>query len=144
MKFQPINRSQVVAALQENGPMTKLELAEYLGWTTNKVGTTISTTRNLHPEKIFRVVGHKSITGRRARDVSIYAAEAGPDVKKKPVDKAKRRKATEARYREKHRAIISARNQVANASKHGKKAINPWAQLAPPCLRAHLSASVAL
>jgi len=141
MKFQPINRSQVVATLQDNGPMTRLELAEYLGWSTAKVGTTIATSRNLHPEKIFRIVGHRQVTGRRARDVAIYAAEAGPDVKKKPVDTAKRRKATEARYRENHRAIINARNQAASFAKKDSAAINPWAQLAAPNLRAYMSAA---
>lgn len=51
MKFQPINRSQVVAALQEAGPMTVAELADYLGWPNRKVSTTIASTRWLKPEQ---------------------------------------------------------------------------------------------
>lgn len=142
MKFQPINRSQVVAALKDNGPMTRLELAEFLGWSADKVGTTIATSRHLLPEQVFKVVGHMPVTGRRARDVAIYVAEAGPDVIKKRVNGAQRRKATEARYRKNHRAIINARNQAANAVKRGKTGLNPWAQLAAPQFRAYLSAAV--
>lgn len=89
-------------------------------------------------------MGYRAITGRRARDVAIYAAQAGPDVPKKRVNTAQRRKATEARYRENHRAIINAHNQMTNAAKRGKTAINPWAQLAAPQLRSYLSATANL
>lgn len=59
MAYQPINRSQIVQALQEFGPMTRYELAEHLGWTVEKVGTTISSTRHLKPGQVFRIVGYE-------------------------------------------------------------------------------------
>lgn len=117
--------------------MTRLELAEYLGWSAEKVGTTIASTRWLLPEQVFRVVRYAPVTGRRARDLAVYAAEAGTDEPKKRIDLVKRRKQTEARYRQKHRAVISARNQASNATKRG---INPWANLAQPKMRAHMAA----
>lgn len=119
--------------------MTVAELAEYLGWKSEKVTTTISSTRWLLPEQVFRIVGYVQVTGRRCRDLAVYAAEAGTDTPKPAVNATKRRKQAEARYREKHRAIINARNQAGNAAKRGTAAINPWAQLAAPQLRAFMS-----
>jgi hypothetical protein len=140
MKFQPINRSQVVAALKAAGPMTATELAEYLGWESRKVTTTIGSTRWLLPEQVLRIVRYVPVTGRRGRDLAVYAAEAGADAPKPAVNAARRRKQTEARYRHKHRAIINARNQASSSAKRGAPAINPWAQLASPVLRGTMAA----
>lgn len=139
MAFQPINRSQVVAALKSVGPMTIEEIAEHLGWERIKASTTIGSTRWLLPKQVFRIVGYVQVTGRRCRDLAVYAAEAGADMPKPAVNAAKRRKQTEARYRQKHRAIINARNRASTASKRGAATINPWMQLAPPQLRAFMS-----
>lgn len=121
--------------------MTATELAEYLGWESRKVTTTIGSTRWLQPGLVFRIVRYVPVTGRRSRDLAVYAAEAGPDAPKPTVNAAKRRKQTEARYRLKHRAIINARNQASSAAKRGPAAINPWAQLAPPVLRGVMAAA---
>lgn len=139
MTYQPINRSQVVAALEVAGQMTVAELAEYLGWESAKVSATIASTRWLLPEKVFRIVRYAPVTGRRGRDVAVYAAEAGLDAHKSAVNASKRRKQTEARYRKNHRALINARGRASSAAKRGTSAINPWAQLAAPQLRAHMS-----
>lgn len=119
--------------------MSRLELAEYLGWSTAKVGTTIASTRWLLPEQVFRVVSYQPITGRRARDVAVYAAEAGPDEKKKAVNAHVRRKKTWERYRKENKALISARNKAANAKASDPHNINPWTQLAAPSLRAYMA-----
>lgn len=139
MKFQPINRSQVVGALKAAGPMTVEEIAEHLGWKGKKVSTTIGSTRWLLPEQVFRIVRYVQVFGRRSRDVAVYAAEPGADAPKRPINVAKRRKQTEARYRDKHRAIINARNRASYAAKRGEVVVNPWIQLAPPQLRAFMS-----
>lgn len=121
--------------------MTAKELAEYLGWGSRKVTTTIGSTRWLQPGLVFRIVRYVPVTGRRGRDLAVYAAEAGPDVPKPTVNAEKRRKQTEARYRRNHRAIINARNQASAAAKRGTTTINPWAQLAAPQLRAFMSST---
>lgn len=140
MPFEPINRSQVVDALQEFGPMTRYELAEHLGWPAAKVGTTIGSTRWLLPEKVFRIVGYKPVTGFRGRDVAIYAAQAGPDIARKPIDKVKRRRVSQARYREKNRAVISTRDRIARAAKAGRQTVvNPFLMLAPPAVRSAMT-----
>jgi len=141
MKFQPINRSQVVDALKAAGPMTVEEIAEHLGWEGKKVSTTIGSTRWLLPEQVFRIVRYVQVIGRRSRDLAVYAAEPGVDAPKPPINAVKRRKQTEARYRDKHRAIINARNRASHAAKRGVVIVNPWIQLAPPQLRAFMSAT---
>lgn len=133
MKFQPIHRARIVAALQEYGPMTILELADHLELSKDVVGGCIASTRWLLPQQVFRVVRHQPVTGRRARDLAVYAAEAGPDTPNQ-VNPAKRRKQSEARYRDKHRALINARARAKDAAPP-----NPWLLLAPPDMRATMS-----
>lgn len=142
MAFQPINRSQVVAALKSVGPMTVEEISDHLGWERAKATTTIGSTRWLLPQQVFRIVRYVQVTGRRCRDLAVYAAEAGTDAPKPAVNAAKRRKQTEERYRKKNRAIINARSRASNAAKRGTYAVNPWMQLAAPQLRAVMSTAV--
>lgn len=134
MKFQPIHRSRIIAALTEAGPMTSPELAEYLNLPTDTVSACIASARWLLPEQVFRIVRHQPLIGRRGRDLAVYAAEAGPDVQRKPINLAKRRKEVEARYRKKNRALINARNRAKSPAP-----ANPWLQLAPPEMRAAIS-----
>lgn len=89
--------------------MTTQEIAEHLDLPKKIVGSCIANTRYLHPGKILRVVRRLPITGQWGRDVAVYAAEPGPDADCK-VNPAKRRKQVQTRYREKHKALISARS----------------------------------
>lgn len=133
MKFQPIHRSRIVAALQEAGPMTATEVAEHLELPQKIVRACIASTRWLLPQQVFRIVRYRPVTGYRGRDLPVYAAEAGPDATH-IVNTAKRRKQAEARYREKHRASINARGRTAAMAP-----VNPWLQLAPPEIRGAMS-----
>ena len=133
MKFQPIHRSRIVAALQEAGPMTTKEVAEYLDLSQNIVSACIASTRWLLPQQVFRVVRYQPVTGHRGRDLAVYAAEAGADALH-IVNPAKRRKQAEARYREKHRASINARGRTIASIP-----ANPWLQLAPPEIRGSMT-----
>lgn len=136
MAYQPINRSQIVQALQEFGPMTRYELAEHLGWTVEKVGTTISSTRHLKPGQVFRIVGYEQ----GVRVVAVFAAEAGEDKSPPQIDKTQRKKLKNARWREKNLAVISTKGRIANAARDGLPvAVNPWITLAPPTIRATMS-----
>ena len=136
MAYQPINRSQIVQALQEFGPMTRYELAEHLDWTVAKVGTTIGSTRWLHPGKIFRIVRYEQ----GVRVVAVFAAEAGEDAPMPWVNKRARQRKSNARWRDKNRASINAKNRITDAKRAGRAvAVNPWSQLAPPDMRATMS-----
>ena len=120
--------------------MTRYELAEVLGWSVATVGTTISSTRWLLPHQVFRIVGYRAVTGSRGRDIAVFAAQAGPDIQRKPINKAQRRKVTQARYREKNRAVIQAKDRLARAQKTGAPVvINPWIALAPAQMRAAMT-----
>lgn len=133
MRFQPIHRSRIVAALQEAGPMTAEEIAEYLDLSKKAVRACIASTRWLLPQQVFRAVRYQPVTGYRGRDLPVYAAEAGADANH-IVNPAKRRKQAEARYREKHRASINARGRATVMAP-----VNPWLQLAPPEIRGAMS-----
>ena len=129
MRFQPIHRARIIAALQDAGPMTSEEVAEYLDLPQKVVRTCIASTRWLLPQQVFRIVRYQPVTGYRGRDLPVYAAEAGSDAPH-IVNRAKRRKQAEARYREKHRASINARGRATVMAP-----VNPWLQLAPPEIR---------
>ena len=136
MAFEPINRSQVVAALKEHGPMTRYELADHLGWPVKKAGTTISSTRNLKPGQVLRIVSYRI----GVRVVAVFAAEAGEDAAPPPINKKRREKQKNARYRNKHRATINAKARIKNAERAGVVvAVNPWINLAPPDMRATMA-----
>jgi len=140
MPYEPINRRQIVAALQEHGPMTRHEIAEHLGWPIAKVGTTMSSTRWLLPGKVLRIVGYRAITGRYARDVAVFAAQAGPDLARPAADPVQRRQAAQARYRDKNRVAIKAAARLKRARDTGRDVVvNPWLDLAPPNMRAAMS-----
>jgi hypothetical protein len=62
---------------------------------------------------------------------------------KRPINVAKRRKQTETRYRDKHRAIINARNRASCAAKR-RVVVNRWIPAAPPRLRAFMSTAGAM
>lgn len=109
--------------------MTLQEIAEYLDLSKGIVGGCIASTRWLMPQQVFRIVRHQPVTGHRGRDLAVYAAEAGTD-SAHYVNRAKRRKQAEARYREKHRASINARGRTKATATE-----NPWLQLAPPEIR---------
>lgn len=116
--------------------MTRYELAEHLNWEVAKVGTTIGSTRWLHPGKVFRIVGYEQ----GVRVVAIFAAEAGEDAAPPRINKVRREKQKNARYRNKHRASINAKGRIKNAERAGVAvAVNPWINLAPPNMRATMS-----
>lgn len=119
-------RQIIINALRELGPMTIHEIAEETGLPVRKVSRQICATRHMHPGKYFRVVRYQPLVGRTGKDLRVYAAEEGPDVPNK-VDEAARLKARQARYRNKHRAVINARNRVRNANQAGRYvASSPW------------------
>ena len=140
---RPAYRAQLIAALKQHGPMTAADLADRLDMPHRKVGEVIASARFRQPGMIFRIVRYVPVTGKRLRDVCIFAAEAGTDVKRKPYQGGKfekRRAEAKARYRDKHRATINARNHVRKTALAGRPiASNPWLQLADPAARSTMS-----
>lgn len=136
---RPAYRAQIIATLQEHGRMTSTELAEFLSLELKTVATAIATARYQQPGAIFRVVAYRQITGVRARDACVFAAEAGKDVPRQAFTKfkeAKRRAQSKTRYREKHRQAINMRNSIRRAERNGRAVeVNPWLQLAAPGTR---------
>ena len=136
----PPIRNAVIATLKEHGPMTCEDTAGLMGWTVERVHGVISSARRLRPGQIFRVVRYQRAEG-RGKDHSVYAASPGQDAPRPKVDKKVRRLRTQEDYRNRHRAIVNARNRMARAAKKGYTAsANPWAQLAPREIRSFMTA----
>lgn len=117
--------------------MTLRHIAEELGWGNERTNSVIANARRAHPGLLIRVVGYlHDPNDRRTKDQSLYAAEAGEDVPRSPIKRKLRRKAAQARYRDKNRARINADLRARRAAKKGEKArANPWSQLVPKAYR---------
>lgn len=125
----------VLAALNECGPMHIRALAEHLEWPVEKAHRTVSNARRNKPGQRIRVVGYERVQEGKGKDLSIYAAQAGEDVPRTPGKAKRRRLQTQARYRDKHRAVINARHRVRRQEKGQPLVPNVWAQLAPKEIR---------
>ena len=135
----PPIRNAVIAILKEYGPMTRNDIAGILGWPPERVHSTIANARRLRPGEIFRVVRYQRVEG-KSKDQSVYAYAKGPDAPRPNVNKAARRKETEARYRRRHSATINARLRLYRAKQAGRAIVpNLFAQLAPRELRPYMT-----
>lgn len=138
----PPARNAVLAALKKHGPMTARALADVLDWTVERAHRTVINTRRLRPGQLIRVIGFERVTEGKGKDMQIYAAQAGEDVKRTAVHERRRRLATQARYRERHRAAINARHRASRQKKSGKPLVqNIWSPLAPKEIQQAMSAA---
>lgn len=129
-------RGAVLAALQKHGPMTRYELAEHLDWPVRTVGQTLSSTRFLLPGQLLRIVSYEQ----GVRVVARFAAEAGSDEPLPRINKKRRERQKAARWREKNRAVISAKGRIYKANMTGREvAVNPWIGLAPATVRSAMA-----
>ena len=140
---RPDHRAQITAALQQYGPMTAAEIADHLELAPHKVAAAIGSARYQSPGVFFRILRYLPVTGRRGRDVCVFVAGEGEDAPRQPftaAKQAKRRVQAKARYYEKHKSAMNARNTARKAALAGRAlAVNPWLQLAAPSARATVS-----
>lgn len=116
-------RELLIQTLKELGPMTAAELTEATGLRRSQVDSCLIDTRRLYPKKYFIIRGWKRnyvVSGRMA---PIYGYGNGPDVKPPEPDDSKARN---ARWREKHRAVLRVRSSQVRGSPMVE---NPFAQL---------------
>lgn len=131
MPMPPVTRDAITAALKECGPMTVPELVEYLGWSRNRVDACITTARENHPGKFFRIVRYRNQAGIQGREAAVYAAGPGPDAKRPEFD-AEHQRERKHRYYLSNRAIWAARRKT----RTGQGAASPWSGLLPMARRA--------
>ena len=100
----------------------------------------ITSTRYLHPEKFFRVVAYRPVTGRYAKDLRVYAAEPGADAPQR----------TKPAQREKARQASRTDQRTCTRTKSERESYKPVAWLGNPrntgahvCSRQCLSARLA-
>lgn len=130
MPKPPITRDTITAALKECGPMTVLELVEYLGFTRTKVDGCITQARANHPGRFFRIVRYRKQVGIQGREAAVYGAGPGPDAPRPAFDDAHKREIKHRHYQG-NRALWAARRK----SRTGRGAANPWAGLVPMARR---------
>lgn len=136
----PPIRNAVIAVLKARGPMTVREIAEELDWPVGRVHAVVANGRRLHPEKLFRAVSYRPVKEGKGKDAAVYAAMPGKDAKRPEVDRQARARENFARYRQRHKAAINARQRAQRALKRERPtAINPWMGLAPKELRSAMT-----
>jgi hypothetical protein len=140
---RPNHRAEIMAALLECGPMTAEGISNHLDLELHKVNTAIASARYQAPGVFFRVVRYLPITGRRARDACVLAAEPGADLPRTKLTAqklARRRQQAKTRYHAKNRATENAKSTARKAALTGRAvASNPWLQLAAPNQRAAIA-----
>lgn len=104
-------RERMIAAIQEHGPLTVRELAEWLQHDMGKVNESMWRARKTHGTRYFRVTGYQRQQGNSGREARVYGLGPGEDVRK-PALGLKARRQTQYRYFEKNRALIYAKKKV--------------------------------
>jgi hypothetical protein len=126
MPKPPETRDAITAVLKELGPMTVPELVQHFGWTRTRVNACLTTARNNHPGKFFRIVRYQKQIGVQGRETPVYAASPGADAPRPKFD---------AEYKQQRRSGYYQRNRarfaVARKRRTGKTEVNPWAGLIP-------------
>lgn len=106
--------------------MSVPEIAEHLGMARNKVNATMTTARNNHPGKFFRIVRYRKQVGVQGRETPVYAAGPGPDAPRPDFGEVHKRERGR-RYYQSNRAVWAARRKA----RTGQTTANPWAGLVP-------------
>lgn len=126
-------RDAIIKVLKDHGPMTAREIADHLPqFLEENVARNIHITRAAYPGAFFRVTRYKDpleIGFKCKHFLPVYAAIPGPDAPKPEIDRKARRKATIARYKERHAARVKVSKAKWNAKRPGtrkKTDYNPW------------------
>lgn len=124
MPCVPITRNAILQLLENEGPMTAAEITEALGFTRKRVDGCITTARQDHGTKFFRISSFRRQQGNGGREAPVYTLGPGSDAKRPIMHGIEEHRKRNARYRDKNRALINLRNQK---RRHGT--VNPFAQL---------------
>ncbi len=122
MSRSPTVRNAITETLNSCGPMTTLEIAQFLGLSRSKVHTSITTARENHPGKFFRVTGYQRQDAIQGREARIFVAEPGPDARRPSFTDQSELK---SRYYFRHRA----RYAIDRKRRAGVATVSPWAGL---------------
>lgn len=109
------SRDAVAQAIKEAGPMTAVELAEYIGVRRNRVNATLSHHREYgKSSSVFKIASWVWLD--RFGWIAQYGNGPGIDAKKPKPDK----QANHQRYREKMKAVARSRNKTFAANPFGE------------------------
>lgn len=117
-------RTALVQLLRDNGPMSAAELTDMIKLKRKTVNASIISARDKYGTDFFCIERYEFTRGRGGREIPIYKAGPGTDVRKPAMGKAAE-DGRQRRYREKHRHAINARNRT----RRGNTPVNPYQQL---------------
>ena len=130
-------RDAVLAALAAHGSMSISDTAQVMNLPRANVASAVASARQTHPGKCFRIVGYVWQEAGPGREIPLYSAQGGVDKPRPQAGQARHNAQKRAHY-QRHKARINAKAAAKRAQRRGGVA-NPWAQLAPPALRAYMT-----
>lgn len=117
-------RTALVQLLRDNGPMGSAELTVAIELSRKSVDSCIVWARKKFGGEFFYIHHYEFTRGRGGREIPIYAAGPGVDVRKPAMGQAAV-DGRQRRYREKNRQLIRARDNL----RRGRTEANPYQQL---------------
>lgn len=127
MGQRPTTRDAILALLRDHPEgLTHPEIAHEMGKNQKTTEGCIRYDRERHGTANFRVLDYRPVRGKGGRFQPIIGLGPGEDAKRPRVaNKRQNARARDARYREKHRAVIRARTRV----RRGQPSLGPFAGL---------------
>lgn len=119
-------RTAIMQLLREHGPMTAAQITEAMHMSRQAIDAAITGARAKYGTEFFVIVGYHNQRGTGGREAPMYGPGPGEDAKR-PLFGKRTVRAADARYREKHRAVIRLKT---TQRRHG--AVNPFAGLVKP------------
>lgn len=99
------SKNRVLAAIEEGGPMSSIELAEYLGWHISFARSAVAYCRKKEPKVLYIKSYSRNEDHGKLYPRAVYALGDLPD---HPKPKKLKRKILNARHRAKKRKLISS------------------------------------
>ena len=105
--------------------MTAAEITDYLGWERRRVNMCITTAREDHGTKFFRITSYRRQQGHGGREAPVYGVGPQKDAPRPVMNSPEDERARKKRYRDRNRAVINLRNRA----RRSKTVTNPFEQL---------------
>jgi hypothetical protein len=141
----PVQRlDTILATLREHGPMTSVEIAEIVGWSSNSVSRSISKARGRKPGAWLRITRWQQQVGRWAMPHPVYSAHGGADAERDLPTPQEMKPIYQKRYRDKYPEILRAKARIRDRKRRGAVVQpNHWASMFPGAIRASMAQAAA-
>ena len=104
-------RDRIVELLTREGRLTAAEIADHLELPRASVDKALSYARRQYGSEVFRIAGYRRQVGNKGRAAALFAAGPGKDAPRPRLDTKPARRVLAKRFREKHAALLRARDR---------------------------------